>query len=164
MTLLFEILHEVLCPHFEFDIHGAVSDPYHLGVDAYGIAHMHRGWDTMLDVIDSAAVTPDELSVLCGRPQRVASNETEGWTEDDIWGPQSDPYFKAFRLTVKGSLAWRHAGAYSVNIVTAGAGTAETAHGALELKAGDTFSILGGTASTPISGALEMLVTTPSFV
>jgi len=129
-----------------------------------GIAHMHRGWDTMLDVIDSAAVTPDELSILCGPPQRVASNETEGWTEDDIWGPQSDPYFKAFRLTVKGSLAWPHAGAYSVNIVTAGAGTAETAHGALELKAGDTFSILGGTASTTISGDLEMLVTTPSFV
>ena len=33
------------------------------------IAHMHRGWDTMLDVIDSAAVSPDELSVLCGQPQ-----------------------------------------------------------------------------------------------
>ena len=49
------------------------------------IAHMHKGWDTMLKVIDRAAVTQDELSTLCGPPQRVASNQTEGWTEDDIW-------------------------------------------------------------------------------
>ena len=61
-------------------------------------------------------------------------------------------------------MAWPHAGAYSVNIVTAGSGLAETAHGALELTSGDTFTILGGTAPTTISGDLEMLVTTPSFV
>ena len=61
-------------------------------------------------------------------------------------------------------MAWPYAGAYSVNIVTGGAGLAETAHGALELQAGDTFTILGGTAPTTISGELEMLVTTPSFV
>jgi hypothetical protein len=124
---------------------------------------MHRGWDTMLQVIDSHAVTTDEIGVLCGAPQRVAGNATEGWTEDDIWGAQSDPYFKAFRLTVDGSVAWPHAGVYSVNIVTAGSGVAETAHGALPLSAGDTFTILGGTASTTVSGDLEMLVTTPSF-
>ena len=128
------------------------------------IAHMHKGWDTVLDVIDGGAVTSDELGVLCGPPQRVASNETGGWTQDDIWGPQSDPYFKAFRLTVDGSLAWPHAGVYSVNIVTGGSGVAETGYGALELHAGDTFTILGGTAPTTISGELEMLVTTPSFV
>jgi mannose-6-phosphate isomerase len=127
------------------------------------IAHMHRGWDTMLKVIDSNAVSAAELAVLCGPPQRVAGNETEGWTEDDIWGPQSDPYFKAFRLTVNGSLAWPHEGVYSVNIVTAGSGLAETPHGALELKAGDTFTILGATAPITISGELEMLVAVPSF-
>jgi mannose-6-phosphate isomerase class I len=118
----------------------------------------------MLDVIDSAAVSPEELGVLCGPPQRVAANETEGWTQDDIWGPQSDPYFKAFRLSVSGSVAWPHAGVYTVNIVTGGSGVAETEHGALELKAGDTFTVLGGTAPTTISGELKMLVTTPSFV
>jgi mannose-6-phosphate isomerase len=128
------------------------------------IAHMHRGWDTMLQVIDRGAVTQEELGVLCGAPRRVAANETEGWTEDDIWGPQSDPYFKAFRLHVDGSVAWPHAGVYSVNIVTAGSGMAETAHGTLELRAGDTFTILGGTAPTTISGNLELVVTTPSFV
>jgi len=127
------------------------------------IAHMHKGWDAMIDVIDSGAVTQEELSVLCGSPQRVASNETEGWTHDDIWGPQSDPYFKAFRLSISGSVAWPHPGVYTVNIVTGGRGVAETEHGAMELSAGDTFTVLGGTAPTTISGNLKMLVTTPSF-
>ena len=126
-------------------------------------AHMFKGWDTMLEVIDRGTVDPDELAVLCGPPQRVAGSETEGWFEEDVWGPQSDPYFKAFRLVVDGQVAWPHAGVYSVNIVTGGSGMAETAHDALRIQAGDTFAVLGGTASTTISGQLEMLVTTPSF-
>ncbi|MEX1296102.1 MAG: mannose-6-phosphate isomerase [Candidatus Limnocylindrales bacterium] len=127
------------------------------------IAHMHKGWDTMLEVIDRGAVSSDELSELCAPPRRIASSESEGWTEDDIWGPQSDPYFKAFRLSVKGSVAWPHGGVYTVNIVTGGEGLAETAHGALELRSGDTFTVLAGTAPTTLSGELELLVTTPSF-
>ena len=127
------------------------------------IAHMYKGWDTVMDVIDRGAVTADELAVLCARPQRVASNDVEGWSADDIWGPQSDPFFKAFRLTVSGSLAWPHPGYYTVNIVTAGEGAAETTHGALPLRSGDTFTVLAGTAPTTISGELEVLVTTPSF-
>ena len=126
-------------------------------------AHLSRGWDTMIDVIDRGAVDADELGQLCAKPLPIAGNEREGWTEDDVWGPQSDPYFKAFRLTVDGSVAWPHHGVYSVNIVTAGSGVAETPHGALPLKAGDTFTVLAGTAPTTISGDLEMLVTTPSF-
>lgn len=128
------------------------------------IAHMHKGWDTMLEVIDSAAVTPDELGVLCGPPRQVSSNTTEGWTQDDVWGSQSDPYFKCFRLSVNGSLGWPYGGVYTVNIVTGGSGVAETEHGALELRSGDTFTVLAGTAPTTISGELEMLVTTPSLV
>jgi mannose-6-phosphate isomerase len=127
-------------------------------------AHMSKGWDTMLDVIDRGVVDAQELATLCAKPQRVAGNDTEGWYEEDVWGAQSDPYFKAFRLFVDGQLDWPHAGRYTVNIVTAGAGVAETAHGALEIKAGDTFTVLGRTAPISISGDLEMLVTAPSFV
>ena len=76
----------------------------------------------------------------------------------------NDPFFKAFRLSVNGSVAWPHAGVYSVNIVTEGSGMAETANGRVDLAAGDTFTILAGTAPTTISGDLQMLVTTPSFV
>jgi hypothetical protein len=117
----------------------------------------------MIDVIDRSIVGPDDLATLFAAPRRVAGNETEGWHEDDVWGPQSDPYFKAFRLVVDGSVPWPHVGIYSVNIVTGGSGVAETAHGRLDLSAGDTFTILGATAPTTISGKLELLVTTPSF-
>jgi mannose-6-phosphate isomerase len=127
-------------------------------------AHLGKGWDTMIDVIDRSIVGPDDLATLFASPQRVAGNETEGWYEDDVWGTQSDPYFKAFRLVVNGSVAWPHPGVFSVNIVTGGSGVAETAHGRLALAAGDTFTILGGTAPTTISGELELLATTPSFV
>ncbi len=141
--------------------------------DGYPIApdgvHMFKGWDTMIEVIDRGTVDADNLAVLCGRPRRVAGNETESWYEDDVWGAQSDPYFKdfrlvkAFRLVVEGQVAWPHAGRYAVVIVTGGSGVAETAHGGLEIAAGDTFAVLGATAPTTISGRLEMLVTTPSF-
>jgi mannose-6-phosphate isomerase class I len=94
----------------------------------------------------------------------VAENREEGWWEDDIWGPQSDPFFKAFRLRVDGAVAWPHHGVYAVCIVTGGSGAAETRHGRLELMAGDTFAVLAATAPTTISGDLELLVTTPSFV
>ncbi len=126
-------------------------------------AHMDKGWDAMLDVIDRGVVGDSELAALCPAPRRVAANDTEGWYEDDVWGPQSDPFFKAYRLVIHGSMAWPQAGVYSVNIVIAGAGMAETAHGRLELEAGDTFAVLAATAPTTISGDLEMLVTTPSF-
>jgi mannose-6-phosphate isomerase len=126
-------------------------------------AHMSKGWDRMIDVIDRGVVRADELRALIPGPRRVAGNDAEGWHEDDVWGEQSDPYFKAFRLVVRGSVAWPHAGVYSVVIVTEGSGVAETAHGRLELAAGDTFAMLAATAPTTLSGDLQMLVTTPSF-
>ena len=125
---------------------------------------MSKGWDTVLDIVDRGVVDSAELGTLIPAPQRVGANQTEGWYEDDVWGPQSDPYFKAFRLVVDGSLAWPHAGVYAVVIVTDGTGVAETAQGRLQLRAGDTFAILAATAATTISGDLQMLVTTPSFV
>ncbi len=94
----------------------------------------------------------------------IDGNETAGWYEDDVLGTQSDPYFKAFRLVVEGTVSWPHAGVYSVIIVTGGTGVAETAHGRLDLKAGDSIAILAATAKTTISGELQMLVTTPSFI
>jgi mannose-6-phosphate isomerase len=139
----------------------AEYDGYPISADE---AHMFKGWDAVLPIIDRGRVDPAELATLNPEPLRVAGNETEGWHEDDVWGPQSDPFFKAFRLVVKGQVAWPHTGIYSVNIVTGGSGVAETAHGRLALQSGDTFAVLGGTAATTISGDLEMLVTTPSFV
>ncbi len=126
-------------------------------------AHMFQGWETMIDIIDRGIVDAAELDRLMPTPRRVAGNDTEGWSEDDVWGAQSDPYFKAFRLVVDGAVAWPHAGVYSVVIVTEGAGVAETAHGSLELRAGDTFAMLAATVPTTISGNLQLLVTTPSF-
>jgi mannose-6-phosphate isomerase len=126
-------------------------------------AHLSKGWDRMIEVIDRAVVGAEELRSLIPAPRRIAGNEAEGWYEDDVWGPQSDPYFKGFRLAVDGSVAWPHAGVYSVVIVTDGTGVVETAYGRLEISAGDTFAVLAATAPTTISGDLQMLVTAPSF-
>ena len=127
-------------------------------------AHLSKGWDTMIDIIDRSAVGSKELATLIPAPLEVGGNAAEGWVEHDVWGPQSDPYFKGFKLTVTGSIAWPHAGVYAVVIVTEGSGIAETAHGRIDLAAGDTFAMLAATAPTIISGDLQMLVTTPSFV
>jgi mannose-6-phosphate isomerase len=126
-------------------------------------SHMHRGWDTMFDVIDRSAVSSAELATLVAPPARVAGNETEGWYEEDIWGAQSDPFFKGHRLVVDGSVRWPHRGRYAVVIVTGGSGMAESAHGQMEIHSGDTLAVLAATAPVTISGEVEMLVLTPSF-
>ena len=83
--------------------------------------------------------------------------------EDDLLGEQSHAFFRATRLSVRGSAAWPHAGIYSVIIVTQGQGVAETAHGHVQLKRGDTLAILAGTAETTISGDLQLVAAMPSF-
>ena len=126
-------------------------------------AHLGLGWDTMLDCFDRHAVTGAALEALCPRPTRIAGDEAEGWFEDDLLGEQSHPFFRAHRLVVNGSTAWPHPGVYAVVIVTAGSGTAETAHGRLDLVRGDTLAVLAATAETTLSGDLDLLVATPSM-
>lgn len=126
-------------------------------------AHLGLGWDVMLDCFDRGAVTGDALRALCPVPERVAGDPAQGWYEDDLLGAQTHPYFVAHRLVVSGSAAWPHAGVYAVVIVTGGAGTATTAHGSVDLAAGQTFAILGGTAEVTLHGELEMIVATPGL-
>jgi len=126
-------------------------------------AHLGLGWDTMLDCFDRSAVNGPALAALRPRPTRIAGSESAGWTEDDLLGEQSHAFFRATRLSVRGSAAWPHAGIYSVVIVTRGQGVAETVHGEVQLKRGDTLAILAGTAETTISGDLELVAAMPSF-
>jgi hypothetical protein len=118
----------------------------------------------MLDCFDRRAVTADELSVLCPSPQRAAGSDAEGWQLDDVLGEQSHPFFRIDRLTVTGTAPWPYPARYAVVIVTAGEGVAETRHGALPIRRGDTLAVLGATAPPTISGDLELVVSTPSFV
>jgi mannose-6-phosphate isomerase len=126
-------------------------------------AHLGRGWDTMLDCFDRRGIAGDELASLCPRPVRVGGDETQGWVEEDLLGPPSHPYFRMHRLAVHGSAPWAHGGVYAVVIVTDGEGVAETRHGQLALRRGDTLVVLAGTAQTALHGDLEMVVATPSF-
>jgi len=126
-------------------------------------AHLGLGWDTMLDCFDRSAVSGPELEALCPRPRRIAGDETTGWYEEDLLGEQSHAFFQAHRLVVHGSAPWPHRGIYSVVIVTAGEGLAETDHGRVTLAGGDTLAILAATAATTMSGDLELVVATPSM-
>ena len=126
-------------------------------------AHLGLGWDRMLDCFDRRAVTGTDLAALCPRPSRVADSEAQGWHEDDLLGEPSHPYFRMHRLVVHGAAPWPHAGVYAVVIVTLGQGLAETSHGQVALRRGDTLAILAGTAPSTISGDLELVVATPSF-
>ena len=127
-------------------------------------AHLGLGWDTMLDCFDRAAVTSDDLAVLCPRPVTVAGGEGQGWRLDDVLGGQSHEFFRIDRLSVSDAAPWPHPGRYAVAIVTSGEGEATTAHGRMPLRHGDTLAILADTAETTISGEVELLVATPSFV
>jgi hypothetical protein len=64
---------------------------------------------------------------------------------------------------VHGSAPWPHAGVYAVVIVTGGAGVAETVHGQLPVRRGETIAVLADTAETTIHGDLELVVATPSW-
>jgi mannose-6-phosphate isomerase len=126
-------------------------------------AHMQKGWDAALDCFVRDAVYGDALGDLCPSPLRVRGDDGAGWHEDDLLGVQSHPFFEAHRLVVGGSAPWPYPGVYAVAIVTAGVGTASTSRGSLEIRAGDTFAILGGTAATTIRGDIEMIVATPGL-
>jgi mannose-6-phosphate isomerase len=126
-------------------------------------AHLGRGWDTMLDCFDRRGLGGDELAVLCPAPQRVAGDDGQGWVEADLLGSPSHPYFRMHRLTLRGRAPWTHPGVYAVVIVTEGEGVAETKHGELPIRRGDTLAILADTAETTLQGDLEMVVATPSF-
>ena len=126
-------------------------------------AHLGLGWGTMLDCFERRAVSGADLAALRPQPSRIAGDESRGWLEEDLLGVQSHAFFKANRLTVRGSADWPHAGVYSVVIVTQGKGVARTAHGEVELRRGDTLAILAGTAPTTIAGELELVAAMPSF-
>jgi mannose-6-phosphate isomerase len=126
-------------------------------------AHLGLGWDTMLDCFDRRALGGAALAALCPKPTWVAGGESQAWLQEDLLGVQSHAFFKAHRLTVRGSAAWPYAGTYAVVVVTAGQGVARTVHGSLDLKRGDTLAILAGTAETTISGDLELVAAMPSF-
>ncbi len=125
-------------------------------------AHLGLGWDTMLDCFDRDALDIAALEALRPSPTRIGGDGTRGWLEEDLLGEQSHPYFRVHRLTVRGAAPWPHAGIFSVVIVTGGEGVAETTHGRLELRRGDTLTILAGTAAVMLRGDLELVVAMPS--
>lgn len=126
-------------------------------------AHLGRGWDTMLDCFDRRGVSGGELATLCPQPMPIGGDEAQGWYEEDLLGPPSHPYFRMHRLVVRGSAPWPHPGVYAVVIVTEGEGVAETAHGQLLVRRGETIAVLADTAETRFQGRLELVVATPSW-
>jgi mannose-6-phosphate isomerase len=126
-------------------------------------AHLGLGWDTMLDCFDRRGVA-DEVATLSPRPVMVAGGPDEAWQLDDTLGEQSHPYFRIDRLMVRDAAPWPYPDRFGIGIVTEGEGTAETAHGAMPLRHGDTVALLADTAETTLSGQIELLVATPSFV
>jgi mannose-6-phosphate isomerase len=126
-------------------------------------AHLGLGWETMLDCFERRAVSQAGLEALQPRPLRIAGAEGGAWLEEDLLGAQSHEFFRVHRLAVRGRLAWPHQGRFAVLVLTRGSGVAETAHGPLALRRGDTCTILAGTAPTTITGDLEMLVAMPSL-
>lgn len=127
-------------------------------------AHLGRGWDMMLGCFDRGAVTGQDLVTLCPKPVTVGGGVGQGWRLDDVLGEQSHEFFRVDRLSVSDAAPWPHQGRYAVAVVTSGEGEATTAHGRMPVRHGDTLAMLADTAETTISGQLELLVATPSFV
>jgi mannose-6-phosphate isomerase len=126
-------------------------------------AHLGLGWDTMLDCFDRTALRGTALEEVRPRPTRLGGQPDGAWLEEDLLGAQSHPYFRAHRLTVRDAVAWPYAGIYAVVVVTGGQGVAETTHGRVELRRGDTLAMLAATAPTTIRGEVELVVAMPGL-
>jgi mannose-6-phosphate isomerase class I len=117
----------------------------------------------MLDCFDRSALGGEALEAVRPRPARLSGGGATAWLEEDLLGAQSHAFFRAHRLTVKGVVEWPYSGIYAVVIVTGGQGVAETVHGRIELRRGDSLAMLAATAPTTIRGDVELVVAMPGL-
>jgi mannose-6-phosphate isomerase len=110
-------------------------------------AHLGLGWDVMLDAFDRTARDAEWVDTLRHDGRRPAETG-EGWRRTPLTDVAADPFFRAERLEVRG-----HArpalgpAAFTVEVVTGGAGTVRAGGRDLAVRAGDTFAVPAAVSS-----------------
>jgi mannose-6-phosphate isomerase len=101
-------------------------------------ATMGLGWELALDMIDYRATDRDATLARArqapGAVRRAGASRETRLFHDDV-----RPFFDASRLDVEDEIAVED-GRFSIDIVTAGAGTMVSDAGVLEIRRGDTFA------------------------
>lgn len=125
-------------------------------------AHLGVGWETMVDAFDRGVMTHAALRSLRQTPTVVRSDP--GHREYRLIGPAGDPYFRASRHVVGGTLTFESEPGFAIVIVTSGRGTIRGRNADEPITAGDAFAIparAGAHAAIRSHGQLELIVCRP---
>jgi mannose-6-phosphate isomerase len=131
-----------------------VQEPTNFSIAAeYGtfpekLAHLGRGWDTMLESVDYGPLTDADVAALWHEPETI--REDDRMTERRLFRRDLDPFFRASRLIAHG--ATTPAGdSLGVWIVVSGRGAVRGRHTRLAVERGDVFLV-------PAAGANDLQI------
>jgi len=122
-------------------------------------ATLGLGWSEALECFDLRACDERRLSGLRPVP---APLQTGG--EGRVWrlfGPESDPFFQAFRVSARGTLPLDAIRGFSILVVERGAGLLLSSAGAAEVAAGQTWVIPHAAGPLRMDGSLDALFCMP---
>jgi mannose-6-phosphate isomerase len=108
-------------------------------------ASLRLGWDVAVDAYDRRGWSESAIDEL--RHARTTLVERDGLRLERLTGPAADPFFRAQRVSVEGTVRPWSEEAFLVGVVTAGEGTAAVGGRSVDLRAGETFAVPG--ASLP---------------
>jgi mannose-6-phosphate isomerase len=136
----------------DFSIVAEVMQP--VGADD---AHLHRGWDVMVDAFDREPMTDERLDALRQRPTSVEPHD--GLRETALLGADASRFFNASRLQLDGDAAWPYLGEFTVAVVVAGSGEVRGATSTIPLRRGITYAVAAEAGRAALTGkALEIIV------
>jgi mannose-6-phosphate isomerase len=119
-------------------------------------ASLGLGWDRAVEFFDTAPAADQRR----GTPGAAAGAHAE---PVDVLGPDANPYFRAFRMTVDGRRPWPFEPSYAVAVVVGGHGEIRGPRATLRVERGATVAIpAAAAAEVTLSGrGLELVVCLP---
>ena len=102
-------------------------------------ASLRLGWEVAVDAYDRTGWTAAAIDDLRHSPATLA--DRDGLRVQRLTGPAADPFFRAQRVKVDGTVRPWSEEAFLVGVVTAGQGTASVADSHVTLRAGETFAV-----------------------
>jgi mannose-6-phosphate isomerase len=102
-------------------------------------AHLGLGWDVMIDAFDRTGLGDAGLEALRLRPTRPARDDAG--RPVPLLGAAADPFFRAYRMVVRGEAALAVAPTFAVGVVLSGRGEIRTRDAALPVGRGSTFAL-----------------------
>ena len=119
-------------------------------------ADLGLGWQTISQTLDAGPISNERLRELQPSPLLIAEKGSSRL--ESLLGSLGDDTFAAHRLRVAGSADWPFAQAYSVAVVTEGAGRVSNRAGSLDVRQGSSVAVLAAAPPVTVQGTLTMVV------